>query len=139
MCYDQQTSSFGLAVSDIVIWERERENKGRMQQASKLRKIFIMTYYSSNEIICGLNSLSPHLLNTPSYNTRWKTYISNVRSSNYPKKMKKGWYGYGWDDVSCLMLYLASSLYFSTTPIKHTVWQHWKKQKIYHSQERFIK
>ena len=29
---DQQTSSFGLAVSDIVICERERENKGRMQQ-----------------------------------------------------------------------------------------------------------
>ena len=26
---DQQTSSFGLALSDIIIWEREREREQR--------------------------------------------------------------------------------------------------------------
>ena len=29
---DQQTSSFGLAVSDIVIWEREREREREREQ-----------------------------------------------------------------------------------------------------------
>lgn len=42
---DQQTSSFGLAVSDIVICERERERtKEECSNISKLGKIFIMKY-----------------------------------------------------------------------------------------------
>ena len=44
---DQQTSSFGLAVSDIVIWERERERERTKEECSnisKLGKIFIMKY-----------------------------------------------------------------------------------------------
>ena len=44
---DQQTSSFGLAVSDIVIWEggKERERtKEECSNISKLGKIFIMKY-----------------------------------------------------------------------------------------------
>lgn len=47
---------------------------------------------------------------------------------------------YGLDDVSCLKLNFANSLYFSTTPIKHTVWIKSEKSKFddkIHSKETF--
>lgn len=46
------------------------------------------------------------------------------------KQLKKVYRDYGLGDVSCLRLYFASSLYFSTTPIKHTVCKRTNRKMI---------